>query len=243
MGTRRMTLILSLFPGGDLWGQATEQRFKDKGYPATIVRGPDPLFGTRIENFHAQPGMFDGIIGGPPCQSFSKARRGQEIGVNLIPEFLRVIEEAKPKWAVMENVLGARHEAPDWSHVRVRDWDVGGLTYRTRMFWFYGMPAPDPPSKRPGTPEYSVLASSWKNRSGKKGTHLTYPQRTVEEAATLQGFEDMPDIVFNALPMGAKGGITPKQRGIFIIHLLGNGVPRAMGSWIADHIIRCLFKA
>lgn len=92
-------LVLSLFPGADLLGMA----FEEAGF--CVVRGPDCMMGGDIRNFHAVPGKFDGVIGGPPCKSFSKACTGQVATEgNLIPEFERVVLEAMPRWFCMENV-------------------------------------------------------------------------------------------------------------------------------------------
>jgi DNA-binding XRE family transcriptional regulator len=52
-------LILSLFPGIGLLDKA----FEEEGY--CVVRGPDPLWGGDVRNFHPPAGRFDGIIGGP----------------------------------------------------------------------------------------------------------------------------------------------------------------------------------
>jgi DNA (cytosine-5)-methyltransferase 1 len=99
-------LILSIFPGIDLLGLAFEQ----EGF--CVVRGPDLLWGGDIHNFHVMPGHFDGIIGGPPCQAFSRLRfvvqhNGYQLAENLIPEFERCVAEAQPTWFLMENVEGA----------------------------------------------------------------------------------------------------------------------------------------
>ena len=102
-------LVLSLFPGIGLLDLAFEQ----EGF--CVVRGPDPLWGGDIRTFHPPAGRFDGVIGGPPCQAFSRltrlvrhnARREPEkykIAENLIPEFNRCIDEAQPNWFLMENV-------------------------------------------------------------------------------------------------------------------------------------------
>ena len=53
-----------------------------------------------------------GVIGGPPCQSFSEAGKG--LGVNdqrgqLFFEYLRVIKDKKPLFFVAENVSGMLH--------------------------------------------------------------------------------------------------------------------------------------
>ena len=100
-------LVLSLFPGIDLLGMA----FELEGF--CVVRGPDVIFGGDIRNFHPPAGRFDGVIGGPPCQSFSRLAHmvrhngHQPKFGNLIPEFERCVNETKPKWFIMENVAGA----------------------------------------------------------------------------------------------------------------------------------------
>lgn len=100
-----MTLILSLFPGIGLLDMAFEQ----EGF--CVVRGPDLLWGGDIHSFHPPRFKFDGIIGGPPCKRFSplaninRAMYGEgSLPPNLIPEFARVVNEARPRWFVMENV-------------------------------------------------------------------------------------------------------------------------------------------
>jgi DNA (cytosine-5)-methyltransferase 1 len=61
-----MQLVLSLFPGIGLLDMA----FELEGF--CVVRGPDVLWGGDIRRFHPPSGKFDGVIGGPPCQAFSK---------------------------------------------------------------------------------------------------------------------------------------------------------------------------
>lgn len=98
-------VVLSLFPGIGLLDMAFEQ----EGF--CVVRGPDLLWGGDVREFHAPPGRFDGVIGGPPCKRFSplaninRARYGEEcLAPDLIPEFVRCVDEAQPGWFVMENV-------------------------------------------------------------------------------------------------------------------------------------------
>ncbi len=98
-------LVLSIFPGIDLLGSA----FEGEGY--CVVRGPDCLWGGDIKRFHPPSGIFEGVIGGPPCQEFSRLRHIDKSSVmkwgNLIPEFERVVSEAQPEWFVMENIKEA----------------------------------------------------------------------------------------------------------------------------------------
>jgi DNA (cytosine-5)-methyltransferase 1 len=100
-------LVLSLFPGVGLLDKA----FEDEGY--CIVRGPDVIFGGDIRQFHPPAGKFDGVIGGPPCQSFSslvhlvRANGNEPKFGNLIPEFERCVAAAQPDWFIMENVRAA----------------------------------------------------------------------------------------------------------------------------------------
>ncbi len=59
----------------------------------------------------------DGIIGGPPCQSWSEAGAGRGISDSrgqLFFEYIRVLKEKKPKFFLAENVSGIllpRHKA------------------------------------------------------------------------------------------------------------------------------------
>jgi DNA (cytosine-5)-methyltransferase 1 len=100
-------LVLSLFPGIGLLDMAFEQ----EGF--CVVRGPDVLWGGDIRRFHPPAGVFQGVIGGPPCQAFSRLaimvrHNGYEPKFgNLIPEFERCAGEAWPQWWLMENVPAA----------------------------------------------------------------------------------------------------------------------------------------
>lgn len=138
-------LVLSLFPGIGLLDMA----FEEAGF--CVVRGPDLLWGGDVQRFHPPAGKFDGVIGGPPCQAFSRLRHiveanGYQTAPNLIPEFERVVEAARPQWFVMENVPDAPEPKADWDHIRgrpyvvqsvmLRDVWVGGETNRLRRFSF-----------------------------------------------------------------------------------------------------------
>lgn len=233
----RQQIVLSLFPGADLLGRA----FEAMGF--CVVRGPDVLWGGDVRSFHVPAGKFDGIIGGPPCQLFSSAALTGTKAVNLIPEFLRLVEEAQPKWSVMENVRGVIHEkaGPNWPYTVVRDFDCGGLTHRIRAFWFYGIAPAVEPLPRRGEIEHSVLATSWKKRSTDNFPAHEYLK--AEEAERLQGFPGLGQAIMNAQPSyGGNSGLSATSRNILAVQMLGNGVPRAMGEYIARHVKRQVMK-
>lgn len=221
------TLVLSLFPGIGLLDQA----FEEAGF--SVVRGPDLLWGGDVRDFHVPSGVFAGVIGGPPCQVFSNAKHvgGANNAVDLIPEFVRVVREADPEWVVMENVTAARDHADipvAWNPLILRDWDCGGLTNRRRCFWTWPLYVLSP-TRRPGVPSRSVIAST--NRQGPRdGAYFAD-----------RGFlpSDLPTAEYGRL-QGAVG-ITDRLERLsaskrFIIHCIGNGVPLAMGRYVANAV-------
>jgi len=121
-----MSLVLSIFPGIDLLGRA----FEECGF--CVVRGPDVIFGGDIRGWHVPAGRFDGVIGGPPCQCFSRLahmvrHNGYEPKFgNLIPEFERVVSEASPLWFLME-------EVPDAPAPKVDGYGVHSFVFNNRQ--------------------------------------------------------------------------------------------------------------
>lgn len=232
-------LVLELFPGAGLFGKA----FEFLG--ATVVRGPDILWGGDIHEFEGVKGKFDGVIGGPPCQIFSGAAFSGTRATNLIPDFLRVVDECEPAWAVMENVPAAKDHGPDWDSIILNDYNLGGNTFRNRMLWFKNIKAPDlsKVEKRAGKPTNSVLASSWKMRSIGGKTHFTgHEKLSAFDADDLQGFPGLGEKIFHAQPEHMRkerlsiGGVSKTSRNILAVHMLGNGVPFAMGLYVAMHV-------
>lgn len=216
-------LVLSIFPGIDLLGRA----FEEEGFQ--IFRGPDILWGGDIRDFHPPEGLFDGVIGGAPCQVKSQlSKLGNVRAVDLLDEFIRVVKEAKPDWVVMENVRGYLNHPDipaDWFPVKLRDWDCGGFTFRFRIFWVYPSNLIFTPPKRDGRPQYSVLAYSWKGHDSQNKEMRMHSNLSIKQAAELQGFPEL------AKPLEKMG----KE---YAVSLLGNGVPKAMGQYIARAIKR-----
>lgn len=236
-------LVLSLFPGIGLMDMAFEQ----EGF--TVVRGPDLLWGGDIQTFHPPAGKFDGVIGGPPCQAFSRLRHivkqnGYEVAENLIPEFERCVSEADPLWFVMENVFDAPPaHVPGYqvSNVVIRDVWVGGLTDRLRRFSFGGY-AVNAPSRIEcvalhGAPEHSALASgggrpvpvaiggSGKVKRSAKSALKNYGYKTSDAFANHKRLQGLPeDFDLPPFTVSAK------------VRALGNGVPLALGRAVAKAV-------
>ena len=131
-------MVLSLFPGVGLF----DRGFEDSGF--CVVRGPDLIFGGDVRKFHAPAGHFAGVIGGPPCQNFSGANRNKdfEAGMELVKEYLRIVDESRPDWFLMENVAGSpvvTELVPDGYGVQLFTLNashVGSEQHRLRKFHF-----------------------------------------------------------------------------------------------------------
>lgn len=227
-------LVLSLFPGYDLFGRA----FEAQGF--TVVRGPDAIWGGDVRAFHPPSGVFQGVIGGPPCQVFSNARGVKRVDIersDMVPEFVRVVCEAAPVWWIMENVTAALRFSgaiprEAWATI-LTDAELGGATKRRRAFLSW--PWPLPPYTKTGKRLEaipSLLAETWKRgRDKRKALHAT-PYGflegnglTIEAMAEAQGW---PELAESLRRLGANRAIACR--------LLGNGVPRSMGEYCAVSI-------
>ncbi len=127
--------VLSIFPGIDLLGRG----FEEEGF--CVVRGPDKLWGGDVRDFHPPAGVFAGVIGGSPCQDFSRARRSPPTGYGLemLAEFARVVTEARPDWFLLENVPTVPDVTVPGFHVQRFDLnarDCGMAQRRLRHFQF-----------------------------------------------------------------------------------------------------------
>lgn len=151
--------------------------------------------------------------------------------MDLIPEFVRIYREADPRWVVMENVGGALNhpDVPrDWHPARLKDWDCGGETSRKRAFWTWPFMIMDP-TPRPGEPSLSVLAST-----AKKGkSQYAADKRFLQGNLPMEEYERLQGVPGHTAALMAAGSSK-----YFAVHVLGNGVPLAMGRYIAREIAR-----
>ena len=231
-----MNLVLSLFPGIGLLDRA----FEEHGF--SIARGPDVLWGGDVKKFHVPAGVFTGVIGGPPCQAHStfariNRARGNKIREDLVPEFVRIVDEARPKWFLMENVPAVPDvELPPYRVHRLTldaRW-VGAVQRRRRVFQFGsidGTPLqPEIVALEQIDIEPPCLASE--GRSGKieiKGhdrRKLSYyhQSRPWAKFCELQG---LPPSFLDESPFTKEA----KYRAV------GNGVPLQLGRAIAKAIV------
>jgi DNA (cytosine-5)-methyltransferase 1 len=202
-------LVLSLFPGIGLL---------DRGFEAVgfcVVRGPDLIFGGDIRRFHVPPDKFDGVIGGPPCQDFSKARRDDPSGqgLEMLDQFRRLVLEARPLWWLAENVPGV----PDisingysWQRLDLNARDFGMKQRRLRHVQF-------------GALDGSQLVIDRLSRRGGEPTVTANDNRTISEICELQGLPpdfDIPSFTRSAL-----------------VRAIGNGVPYGMALAVARAVM------
>lgn len=80
-------------------------------FPETIAENKnikDIDFKHLLKKLKLQQGELDFLIGGPPCQGFSTAgtRFWDDPRNSLLKEYIRCLDEVKPKWFLMENVEG-----------------------------------------------------------------------------------------------------------------------------------------
>ena len=96
----------------DIWELSCES-FK-KNFPKCEVL-TDDIKNIDFKKIKTKYKQIDGLIGGPPCPSFSKSRfyrtemdRGidDEIGFNTVSNYFRAVSELKPNFFLLENVHG-----------------------------------------------------------------------------------------------------------------------------------------
>ncbi len=93
-------------------------------------------------NFH---GQIDLVAGGPPCQPFSLGglRKADSDGRDMIPEFIRCLQEINPEAFIMENVPGliSKNTRPYFDSIIVRLAQLGfHLNWAVLHSADYGVP-------------------------------------------------------------------------------------------------------
>lgn len=246
-------LVLSLFPGIGLLDMA----FEEAGF--CVVRGPDVLWGGDVKRFHPPAGVFQGVIGGPPCQAFSRLRHmveanGYTVAENLIPEYERVVREAQPSWFLMENVPDAPEPIVAGYAVKSAELNnrwVGGEQNRKRRFsfgvmgsaptdlWNYlAIEALEPPMWMHAVvcDSRSVPVKMLGNGKPKRG------HTVVAGHGNAPGQRDSGETAMALSQMSELQGLPADflDKAPFTIHgkrkVIGNGVPLPMGRAIANAV-------
>lgn len=234
---RASRLVLSIFPGLGLLDRA----FDAEGF--CVVRGPDPIWGGDVRDFHPPRGVFDGVIGGDPCQSHSalanlvRAKGLEPSFPDMTEDYARIVAEAQPAWFLRENVpqapglhvegYGIHRFLIDNASLLGAD-GVAQEQIRRRRFWF-GVRDSLPPDLRKlidfaalelPEPALSVTGAHTCHQrpKGGHGEHVA-----LAEMLRLQG---LPDDFLAHCPFTVQG----KRKAI------GNGVPQAMGRALAKAI-------
>jgi DNA (cytosine-5)-methyltransferase 1 len=207
-----MSLALSLFPGAGL----LDRGFEQAGF--FVVRGPDTVFGQRIETFSAPANHFTGIFGGSPCQDFSRARRRPPSGhgIKMIGQFARLVREANPIWWLLENVPGVPDVSISGYHVQRFNLfaaDFSCRQSRNRSFQF---------GSRDGVPLVIPRGSASQFKTLEKTVMTRETHRNFADVCELQGLPR--DFDLPGLSRSAK------------FRAVGNGVPVPMARAVAEAI-------
>lgn len=204
-------IILSLFSGIGL----LDAPFENAGF--SLLRGPEKILGGDIRRFTPPPpGIVWGVLGGPPCQDFSKARRSAPTGYGqaMLNQFKRVVLAAQPEWFLMENVPGV----PDLK-IKGYNWQ----RFDIDLAWYCDV-------SRPRVIQFGSLSGRLLNvtRQAKKptkhGAALANDDRSFKQLCKLQGLPP----TFNLPDFTMKG----KKRAV------GNGVPLQIGQVLAKAVKR-----
>lgn len=172
-------LVLSLFSGIGL----LDSGFVNHGF--CVCSAEEQLLGGDVRHFRGISGRFDGVIGGSPCQDFSKARRTPPTGYGLemLSEFVRIVTEVQPRWFLLENVPTVPTVTVPGYHIQRFDLcptDLGHAQRRRRHFQF-------------GSVEGLVLNIQRQEFKGEKIPTLTASEgrrtkkRTFDDFCRLQG--------------------------------------------------------
>lgn len=209
-----MKLVLSLFTGAGL----LDRGFEQSGF--CVVSAGDIILGRDVRDFKPARHIFSGVIGGSPCQDFSKARRTAltGYGVEMVNHFARVVTQSGPDWFLLENVPGVPDLAIEGYKIQrfnLNAKECGVPQNRLRCFQFgshTGKPLVIHREESSAAPSRCCLATEGKTKG----------RRTFSDFCQLQG---LPAAF--SLP-----GLSQAMK----YRLVGNGVPVPMARVVATAI-------
>lgn len=169
--------------------------YKDAGYNVILV-GSD----IGVENYHP-PKDVHGIIANPVCTEFSIARDGKprdtDEGMKLVKECLRIIQEAKPKWWVIENpATGALKKFLGKPQYQYEPWWYGSpWTKKTGLWGQFNIP-PRQYTKWEDVPKIKGLYT----RPGRGKPSLAFMHKShAKLIPEFEGFNPESDMEFRSL--------------------------------------------
>lgn len=209
-------IILSLFQGIGM----LDKGFVKKGY--CVVSGPERILNGCVSEFEGIENVFDGVIGGSPCQSFSGLNRNpNNYSLEMKQHFERIVEQCQPNWFLLENVLRVPDVDIKGYYVQrfnLSPRELGFEQSRPRCFQFgskKGLILDLPKPVQNNLPFVGCLtASDFKKKE----------RRNFEDFCKLQGFEQPPEL--------ENFTQTAKYRAI------GNGVHLGVSALVADLIAK-----
>lgn len=174
--------------------------------------------GGDIRDFHAPSNKFDGLIGGSPCQDFSRLNRNPKgYSLEMLQQYIRVVGEASPNWFLFENVVGFPDFQIEGYHQQRFQLDLAWFSpfSRRRDFIF-------------GHKDGILLDPIIKTNGQTIGTAVTgSDQRSFQTMCQIQGLPPKFDLPFLSLE-GKKQAVA-------------NGVPLPMGEYLANLINQTLY--
>lgn len=172
----------------------------------------------------------DVVCGGPPCQPFSAAgkRKGKTDKRNMFPEFLRVVGDVRPQWAIIENVKqllttdsGGLFREILWEFSKIgmsTEWDcisaaeVGAVHKRERI-WIIAY------SSNPNSPRAEVeeFRASGQERQY-TGTSESAMVRQGNREVTTEGASSSSSLSTNSNSVGCNNGVDTQQEYKDLLH-------------------------
>lgn len=199
--------------------------FEQSGF--CVVRAPEKILGGDIRNFSAVPGVFRGVIGGSPCQDFSRARRTPPTGegLELLGHYCRIVIESDCDWFLLENVPSVPDVLIDGYHVQRFELSPNQLGHeqsRLRHFQF-------------GSKKGLILNILRREYNGPKAACLTATEGSKKDR---RGFSEFCRL--QGLPVDFD---LPELNKVARYRAVGNGVHAAVSQEVARAIREVLTSA
>ena len=166
-------------------------------------------------------GEIDLLVAGSPCQGFSFA--GKQLNFNdhrsrLFFEFLRIKEECKPKYWMLENVVMKKEYQAiisEYLGCEPIKFDAGLVSAqrRKRLYWT-NIPDIEMPTTDNGMVVGDILEDGYKAVGAKRGRYLVDGVRKDGQGKTTQRFELNKTLKSNTLTTVAKDNLACKLVGM-----------------------------